>query len=134
LQHKFGALYNWHAVNTGNLAPEGWHVPTDAEWTTLSTYLGSESEAGGKMKEVGTTNWQSPNIATNESLFSALPAGYRSNSGVYGNFPTHCYWWSSTDNSGPSTHNRYITNNSVALVHNPLADKASGFSIRLVRN
>jgi len=74
----YGALYNWHAVNTGNLCPIGWHVPTDAEWTTLITYLGGETVAGGKLKEAGITHWASPNTgATNESGFTALPAACR---------------------------------------------------------
>jgi|GEM_PF-4490758 len=77
-QEKWGALYNWYAVETGKLAPAtgGWRVPTDADWTILSDYLGGVSVAGGKMKEAGTANWSSPNTgATNESGFSALPGG-----------------------------------------------------------
>ncbi len=74
----FGALYNWYAVNTGKLCPIGWHIPTDAEWTKLLTYLGSENVAGGKLKETGTTHWNSPNTgATNESGFTAFPGGIR---------------------------------------------------------
>ncbi|MBK9327803.1 MAG: fibrobacter succinogenes major paralogous domain-containing protein [Sphingobacteriales bacterium] len=72
----YGKLYNWYAVNTGKLAPAGWHVPTDAEWTTLTTYLGGVRVAGGPMK--ATTLWASPNVgATNSSGFTGLPAGYR---------------------------------------------------------
>ena len=52
----YGALYNWYSVNTAKLCPTGWHVPTDAQWTTLATYLGGESVAGGKLKEAGTTH------------------------------------------------------------------------------
>ena len=75
---NYGALYNWYTVSTSNLCPTGWHVPTDAEWTTLTTYLGGESVAGGKLKETGTTHWTSPNTgATNESGFTVLPEGVR---------------------------------------------------------
>ena len=78
--NTYGALYNWYAVNTGKLAPAGWHVPTDSEWTVLTTYLGGETVAGGKLKDTGTTYWQSPNTgATNASGFLALPGGFRSN-------------------------------------------------------
>ena len=71
-KNTYGALYNWFAVNTGKLAPTGWHVPTDDEWTTLTTYLGGESIAGGKLKETGTTHWRTPNAgATNEIGFTA---------------------------------------------------------------
>ncbi|SVD09065.1 uncharacterized protein METZ01_LOCUS361919, partial [marine metagenome] len=80
----YGYLYNWYAVETGNLAPEGWHVATDAEWTALSDYLGGSSVAGGKMKECTPGScpeseyWNSPNTgATNESGFTALPSGSR---------------------------------------------------------
>jgi len=75
-RNSYGALYNWYAVNTGKLAPTGWHVPTEAEWNTLIAYLGGESVAGGKLKEAGTSHWSSPNTgATNEVGFSALPGG-----------------------------------------------------------
>src|SRR5664279_5386678 len=65
-KNNYGALYNWYTVNTNKLCPSGWHVPSDAEWTTLRTYLGGDSVAGGKLKETGTTHWKSPNTgATN---------------------------------------------------------------------
>ena len=71
---EYGFLYDW---NTSREAcPPGWHIPTDAEWTALTDYLGGEGVAGGKMKEEGTTHWKSPNKgATNESGFSALASG-----------------------------------------------------------
>jgi uncharacterized protein (TIGR02145 family) len=73
----YGALYNWYTVYTGKLCPTGWHVPTDAEWTTLFNYVGGDA---GKLKESGTTHWAGPDIgATNESGFTALPGGTRSN-------------------------------------------------------
>jgi uncharacterized protein (TIGR02145 family) len=94
----YGAIYNWYTVNTGILAPTGCHVPTDAEWTTLTTFLGGESIAGGKLKETGTTHWQSPNTgATNESGFTALPGGHRDINGTFSAMGTDGYWWSSTE-------------------------------------
>ena len=75
-KNTYGALYNWYAVNTGKLAPKGWHVPTNDEYTTLITFLGGESVASSKLKESGTSHWQSPNTeATNQSGFTALPGG-----------------------------------------------------------
>jgi uncharacterized protein (TIGR02145 family) len=76
----YGNLYNLYAViDDKKLCPNGWHVPTDTEWTTLTEYLGGEIIAGGKMKTVGTAYWNDPNTgATNESGFSAVPGGFRS--------------------------------------------------------
>ena len=96
----YGLLYNWYAVNDSrNIAPEGWHVPTDEEWQTLIDSLGGNSLAGGKMKETGTTHWNEPNTgATNESGFTALPAGYRScSTGTFGLLNSSVYWWASDE-------------------------------------
>lgn len=94
----YGRLYTWYVVtDSRTVCPTGWHVPTDAEWTTLSTYLGGESVAGGKLKETGTTHWLAPNTgATNESGFTAFPGGLRYDLG----FASGGYcgqWWSSTE-------------------------------------
>jgi len=95
----YGALYNWFTVNTGNLCPTGWHVPIDDEWTTLTTFLGGESVAGGKLKQTGTTLWLDPNTgATNESGFTALPGGYRYRlDGTFADVGKLSYWWSATE-------------------------------------
>jgi uncharacterized protein (TIGR02145 family) len=93
----YGALYNGYAVSTGNLAPAGWHVPTDSEWTVLTTYLGGLSVAAAQMKETGTSHWISPNVgASNLSNFSALPGGARSDDGSFGHIGSVGSWWSST--------------------------------------
>jgi uncharacterized protein (TIGR02145 family)/uncharacterized repeat protein (TIGR02543 family) len=95
----YGKLYNGYVIQTGLLAPSGWHVPTLVEWDTLSLFLGGDSVSGGKLKEAGTTIWSSPNIgATNEIGFTALPGGGRSLAGYFnvlvGN--TGCWWTTST--------------------------------------
>jgi len=93
-----GVIYNWFAVSDSrNLAPAGWHIPTDEDWTTLVTYLGGDDIAGGKLKETGTAHWQSPNVgATNESGFTALPFFTRVHAMGIPERPESCGWWSST--------------------------------------
>jgi uncharacterized protein (TIGR02145 family) len=67
----YGKLYNWYTTLGDTLCPTGWGVPTDAEWTTLTTYLGGESVAGGKMKTIGTAYWESPNTGAIRSTPSS---------------------------------------------------------------
>ena len=94
----YGKLYNWYAVNDPRgLAPAGWHVPNETEWTTLASCLGGEPVAGGKMKS--TTLWVSPNTgATNSSGFTALPSGIRNSGGLFNSISQETYIWSSTIN------------------------------------
>ena len=94
----YGKLYNWYAVNDPRgLAPEGYHVPTVAEWTSLIDYLGGEDVAGGKMKSTGTLLWLSPNTAaTNESGFSGLPGGGRNDGGTFAGVGRGATYWSSS--------------------------------------
>lgn len=93
-----GRLYNWYAVSDiRNITPKGWHVPTDAEWTILIDFLGGIYKACGKLKESGTIHWKSPNEgADNESGFTALPGGYRTQSGFFLLYGAGGCWWSST--------------------------------------
>ncbi len=94
----YGALYNWYAVSSGKLCPAGWHVPSHSEWMTMIEQLGGELVAGGKMKEVDTLHWQSPNTAaTNESGFTALPGGIRTVSGYFQILGTSGRWWKSEE-------------------------------------
>ena len=110
--NTYGRLYNWYAVastNPKNVCPTGWHVPTDAQWTTLSTFLGGEGVAGGKLKETSTTHWLTPNTsATNETGFTALPGGYRNHSGTFGLIGNTGFWWSSTVGGTTFAWYRYI--------------------------
>jgi uncharacterized protein (TIGR02145 family) len=92
----YGGYYNWYAVNTGKLCPAGWHVASDPQWTTLITFLGGESVAGGKLKETGTTHWSTA-VASNESGFTALPGGFRDHMGQFNFITLYCLLWSSTE-------------------------------------
>ncbi|MBK8484993.1 MAG: fibrobacter succinogenes major paralogous domain-containing protein [Saprospiraceae bacterium] len=109
----YGRLYNWYAVTDNrNIAPAGWHVPSDAEWRILTSYLGFLPVAGGKMKEISTIHWKSPNTgATNESGFSATPTGYRYGvDGVFYNLGELVGYWSNTPNGSSNAWGRFMGN------------------------
>lgn len=142
----YGRLYNWHAVNDSrNIAPDGWHVPSDAEWKQLEMYLGmNQAEAdcsgwrgtdeGGKLKEVGTTHWSSPNEgASDERDFTALPGGCRFHSGPFSDITYIAYFWSSTEfESGLAWYRALVTYSSAVR---RLADyRQGGLSVRCVRD
>jgi len=130
----YGALYNWYAVNTGKLAPKGWHVASDAEWTTLITYLGGESVAGGKLKESGTAHWSTPNTgATNSIGFSALPGGSRYTNGLFYIMGTYGFWWSSTESSSTEALHVYMSNGASTITDKAGA-KTMGFSVRCLKD
>jgi uncharacterized protein (TIGR02145 family) len=134
-ENFYGKLYNWYTVADSRKAcPTGWHMPSDAEWTTLETYLGGSTVAGGKMKETGTTQWISPNTgATNESGFTALPGGGRGSSGGFLNIGGCGYWWSSTEDSSANAWDRYVNYNTSAVNRFAL-DKKSGISVRCLKD
>ena len=137
---KYGKLYNWHVVGSSskNVCPTGWHVPGDDEWTVLTDYLGGVNVAGGKLKEVGTSSWNSPNReATNTSLFSALPGGSRRYNGDNGAIGISGSWWSSDDctvQGSPSIawyRNISFENGSADRFYNI---KEGGFSVRCIKD
>lgn len=130
----YGAMYNWYAAGTANLCPVGWHVATEAEWATLSSYLGGDGISGDKLKESGTSHWNSPNNgATNESGFTALPGGNRSNTGTYGNMGIYGYWWTSTSLTSTLAASYFMnySNHGVGLNYDT---KRNGFSVRCVKD
>jgi uncharacterized protein (TIGR02145 family) len=131
---KYGILYNWYAVNDSRkLCPAGWHVPSDAEWTTLTTYLGGESIAAGKMKSVSAL-WISPNTdATNNSGFSGFPGGYCNTTGSFNYLGYYGYWWSATEDNGTYAWYRNLIYVNSYVGRNYLY-KAYGFSVRCVRD
>lgn len=96
--NSYGLLYNWYAINDERkIAPEGWRVPTTEDYQILSDYLGSDTESGAKIKEVGTTHWKSPNAgADNASGLTALPGGIRYDDGSFNNKTWNCYFWTAT--------------------------------------
>lgn len=126
----YGVLYNWVAAKEA--CPAGWHIPTDEEWTQLTTYLG-ESDAGGKLKEKGTKHWNSPNTgATNKANFNALPGG-RCTNRAFTYLGDEGYWW--TDSSGDNDYYyfRQILKNEKSVVRGYVG-RDNGFSVRCVKD
>jgi uncharacterized protein (TIGR02145 family) len=130
----YGKLYKWYTTLGDTLCPTGWGVPTDAEWTTLTNYLGGESVAGGKMKSVGTAYWISPNTgATNESVFSALPGGYRYNDGSFYDIRASAFFWSATEFGSSFAWNRSLSLSN-GIVYRLNDNKSLGASVRCLRD
>ena len=131
----YGKLYNWYAVNDSRgLAPEGWHIPTDFDWTTLENCLGGAAVAGGAMKETGTIHWTTPNTeATNISGWAGLPGGFRDFSGTFGDVGGYGYWWSSTEYFTTLAWFRYLDYNSGSIFRY-VANMYFGFSVRCLRD
>jgi uncharacterized protein (TIGR02145 family) len=156
----YGKLYNWYAVAgiydsasatnpalRKKLAPTGWHIPSDAEWSSFINCLDPNADggntfpnfAGGKMKSIGTIQsgtglWQEPNTdATNESGFSGLPAGYRGSDGTFDSVGYAGLWWSSSEGDTASAWNRGL-NYYGGLVFRDGNGKKLGFSVRCLRD
>jgi len=153
----YGVLYNWTAAMNGaessdanpsgvqGICPDGWHLPSDAEWKQLEMYLGmSETDVnstgwrgtveGGKLKEAGTTHWADPNAgANNESGFTALPGGYRFSNGDFNYIRNYGNWWSSTGYDADDAWNRYLLCNN-SNVDRGYNSKSMGFSVRCLRD
>ncbi len=135
----YGKLYNWYAVNDSRgLAPVGWHIPREEEWTVLVEFLGGSGEAGGKMKTQGTTNdhnglWKAPNFgATNESNFSALPGGFRSVTAFEG-LEISANFWSDSESDIDESYSRQLHFMEYSCVK--YADhKYYGYSVRCVKD
>lgn len=134
LAKVYGRLYNGAALYRGELCPEGWHVPSTAEWTELIDHLGGADLAGGKLKEKGTVHWQSPNIgASNESGFNALPGGYRFYEGNFEDLGLSAFWWADPEGSTVSAGVVRLTYDS-AKVNRYQWVQNLGMSVRCVKD
>ena len=160
----YGKLYNWYAVagvdGTGvqkKLAPDGYHVPTAAEWATLVNTLGGEDTAGASLKDIGTTYWNNPNEgATNSSGFTARPGGYRANlnnqglytipndyttpnyyidyDGTFNQLGNYGYWYNATEYLGTNGGAAQMAYNTPSVTTELSTPKATGFSVRLIKD
>ncbi len=126
----FGKWYNWYAVNSGKLAPKGWHVPTADEFNLLISTLGN-ANAGGKMKT--TSTWLTPNVgADNTSGFSALPAGFKGSS-AFANIGKAAFFWVNRERNAGQADYFKLDYNFATVVSNG-ANKVFGYSVRCVKD
>jgi len=131
----YGKLYNWYAVNDSRgLAPEGWHIPTELEVNTLTSCLGGNTIAGGHMKEIGNSHWNSPNNgATNISGFKGLPGGYRNINSTFFGIGTWGEWWCTTE-VNPTAARNFQLHNGWTSIDTFATAKQWGFSVRCIRD
>jgi len=137
----YGRLYNWYAVNDPRgLAPQGWHVPTDAEWNRLTKFIDPNADttdccnnfAGTAMKS--TIGWSNNGNGTNSSGFDGLPGGERFfNDGLFSNVGNLGIWWSASEYSTNFAWYRYLFFN-ISYVFRNLGNRANAFSVRVVRD
>lgn len=129
---RFGRLYNWYAVNDARgLAPHGWHIPADEEWTLLLNYLGGRWAAGGKMKSLH--SWRDLNKgASNSSGFSGLPGGFRYLDGSFNALGDYGGWWSATAKDSTDAW-EYSLGAEDARVDRFPSRKTQGFSVRCIK-
>jgi len=128
----YGKLYNWYAVNDPRgLAPNGYHIPTDKEWTVLTDYLGGDFIAGAKMKS--TSGWEENGNGSNTSGFAGLPGGFRYNNGDFYYIGANCYWWDSSESNNNYAWYRPLNGNN-GNVYRMLEYKQNGFSVRCLRD
>jgi uncharacterized protein (TIGR02145 family) len=132
----YGRLYTGYAVtDSRGVCPAGWHVPTDAEFTTLTNTLGGTQVAGGRMKETGTTHWDSPNTeATNESCFTALPGGGREEAGSFSNIALGQFGWFWTSTFEDITHLSWILSSVNGEASRMYSGRGAGHSVRCIKD
>jgi len=130
----YGNLYNWYTVFNDRLCPVGWHVPTENEYLILESFLDDAPITGGKLKEMGTLHWLSPNTgATNEFNFTALPGGVRNINGEFKDINNKGFWWAFTDQSDLDAWERRLEYNSEKIFRD-FTNKKIGKSVRCIKN
>lgn len=130
---KYGRLYTYYVIeDPRNVCPVGWHVPTKNDFDTLIKYAGAEDISGGKLKS--TSLWASPNTgADNESLFTGLPAGYRTPDELYPDVSKTGIWWTNSNDTANRVWTYYLRYNYSNTFHTP-SDKNKAYSIRCKRD
>jgi uncharacterized protein (TIGR02145 family) len=133
----FGALYNWYAVETGKLCPDGWHVPTSHEWVRLEENIASDGHNGTEGTSLkATSGWNSNGNGTDDYGFTALPGGVRNGYGEFKYVDSSCFWWSTTEVSDSTNVNVWYPalSYNYSFVYRSIADKGVGMSIRCLKD
>jgi uncharacterized protein (TIGR02145 family) len=129
---RYGKLYNWYALSSGNLCPTGWHIPSMAEWQEAIDSLGGYDSAGGRLKAFD--HWNQPNVdATDEVCFSAYPGGIRQGTGNFAYFGVGASWWSKTERPNHTAVN-FAVNNLTGSITPDVNYKNAAFSCRCVED
>ncbi len=141
---NYGFLYNYYAAagiitaggtSTKNICPMGYHVPTDSDWTVITNFLGGASVAGGKMKQTGTTLWNTPNTgADNTSGFTGLPGGFRDSDGSFIFITNIAFFWSATEFDTSTAWYLSLYSFGGLVIRNNFYNKSVGASIRCLRD
>jgi uncharacterized protein (TIGR02145 family) len=130
----YGKLYNWNTVNDPRgICPVGWHVPTDAEFTAMTDFLGGLTVAGGALKQSGTVYWNSPNNGTFTSGFQARGGGYRIGDGDFFSLKSIGSFWSSSPSFGGAAWSRNVNNSGTNAQRNS-TNVEYGLSVRCVKD
>ncbi len=126
----YGVLYNWSAGQ--NACPNGWHLPSNAEWLELNNFLATD--VGGKLKEIGTTHWNAPNVgATNEVGFTALPGGSRNEDNEFYDIGDYGYWWTASQSTETLAWYYYMSH-AYSNANNIYYTKELGYSVRCIKD
>lgn len=142
----YGRLYSWYAIiDSRKICPTGWHAPSDADWSTLTTYLGGSLNAASKLKEAGSAHWECEsyaghpcmyqNGASNETGFTGLPGGCRASNRTFSGIGKGGYWWSSSEYIGSSAWYRNMRNTApTGNVASYYGNKRDGLSVRCIKD
>ena len=133
----YGKLYNYYAViDSRGLAPQGFHIPSDGEWTILTDFLGGEKEAGTKMKT--TSGWENDSLkngnGNNSSGFAGIPAGFRRYSGSFLKNGLTGIWWSKTEGNSNYSWSRFLSNANGFVNRHGDCKKKAGLSVRCLKD
>ncbi|MGQ8336304.1 fibrobacter succinogenes major paralogous domain-containing protein [Sunxiuqinia sp. A32] len=130
----YGALYNWYAVESGKLAPIGWHVPSESEWEELIEFIGGNTIAGEELREEGNQHWiENSQNTNNVHGFSALPSGYRSyEEGSFNHLGANAIWWSSTAKTEQTA--RMYSISSSSSIFTTTEQKWWGYAVRCIKD